>query len=375
MTFVSSLNTNVYGTADLWTSQFKIDHPNHHEEIHKFRHSFPEDSAFYNWFVENGYSPLFSTNQNAQHFIKLLPLDDWTLITINFPINRKTEQIILEATAEVSFTQENYVATEEDTAHIIYLTVNTPTRDKSVHLMADLVKVFKLKMAYDPSKLKTEWAYLDGKGDLHTQSMYVKDMPAIVPELYPFLPDIDNYIERFRESAASVLILLGPPGLGKTTLIRYFMHKLKWQSMLAYDPKIMLLDNYYINFLQNDEAKCMILEDADIVLANRIEQQNPVMSKILNVSDGLMEFKKKFIFTANISDVKDIDYALTRPGRCFDIINFRELTLDEARKAADATGHKLSDETKDSYTLAEIFNDKNDNRKKVTKQSLGFFTS
>jgi ATP-dependent 26S proteasome regulatory subunit len=83
-----------------------------------------------------------------------------------------------------------------------------------------------------------------------------------------------------------------------------------------------------------------------------------MMHRFLNASDGLISMKgKKIIFTTNIPNIGDIDDALIRPGRCFDILNFRNLTKLEAQVVVDEfyTGEKPVLD-KDKYSLAEVTN-------------------
>jgi ATP-dependent 26S proteasome regulatory subunit len=48
-----------------------------------------------------------------------------------------------------------------------------------------------------------------------------------------------------------------------------------------------------------------------------------MMHRFLNVGDGLVTTKgKKLIFSTNLPSIRDVDSALVRPGRCFDILNF-----------------------------------------------------
>ncbi len=100
----------------------------------------------------------------------------------------------------------------------------------------------------------------------------------------------------------------------------------------------------------------MIIEDADNILSSRERDGNHLMSRFLNVSDGLIKLpNRKLIFTTNIVNPENIDPAILRPGRCFALIQTSELTLVEAQAAARVGGLPIPTEQR-RYSLAEIFN-------------------
>jgi hypothetical protein len=76
------------------------------------------------------------------------------------------------------------------------------------------------------------------------------------------------------------------------------------------------------------------------------------------VGDGLVTTKgKKMIFSTNLPSIRDIDSALVRPGRCFDIVHFDQLQAVHAEALANKLGVSLPGEPKDKYNIAEIFNE------------------
>jgi SpoVK/Ycf46/Vps4 family AAA+-type ATPase len=177
--------------------------------------------------------------------------------------------------------------------------------------------------------------------------------PAI-KSAYPWLPKpIDGYIDDYLNSSSSVIILIGKPGTGKTTFIKNLIHRSGGDAKVTYDEKVMSDDSLFAGFIESD-ARFMIMEDADSFLMAR-EDGNTMMYRFLNVSDGLISAEgKKLVFSTNLPAVHDIDAALMRPGRCFDVVEFRSLTRDEALKVAAETGVSLPDGSE--FTLAEIFN-------------------
>lgn len=64
-----------------------------------------------------------------------------------------------------------------------------------------------------------------------------------------------------------------------------------------------------------------------------------------------------------MKNTKEVDSALTRPGRCFDVLEFRLLTADEATYIREQDGlpfvdfHEIGEEDGiDSWSLAEVLN-------------------
>jgi ATP-dependent 26S proteasome regulatory subunit len=99
-----------------------------------------------------------------------------------------------------------------------------------------------------------------------------------------------------------------------------------------------------------------------------------MMHRFLNVGDGLISLKgKKLIFSTNLPSVRDVDAALTRPGRCFDVISFNNFTLDEAKTLSTKLGINFEekDSKEDTYSLAEVFF-KQQNTNPKQEKKMGF---
>ena len=75
------------------------------------------------------------------------------------------------------------------------------------------------------------------------------------------------------------------------------------------------------------------------------------------------------IFTTNLENVNRIDEAITREGRCYGVIEFRPLTFEEAKIAAEVAKVRIPTDDRE-YTLAELFSTKNRIKKQPSR--VGF---
>jgi len=191
-------------------------------------------------------------------------------------------------------------------------------------------------------------------------------------EMYPWLDgeSLASYYERFMHSDASILLLIGPPGTGKTTFIRGLLQHSRQSAVVTYDPAILAKDFVFAQFIEGDR-NIFVIEDADNFLGARTDG-NDIMHKFLNVGDGLVTTKnKKMIFSTNLPSVKDIDPALIRPGRCFDIVNFQLLNDEQAATLAKKLDVPFEQRDDGKHSIADIFH-KQVQAVKSPKRKLGF---
>lgn len=216
-----------------------------------------------------------------------------------------------------------------------------------------------------------EWIY-SSDGNSVNVPLNRERMP--VEEMYPFLDgeSLASYYDRYMNSSANILLLIGPPGTGKTTFIRGLLAHRNSSAIVTYDAGILEKDGFFARFIE-DDAEVMVLEDSDAFLKSRSDG-NTMMHRFLNVGDGLVTTKgKKLVFSTNLPSIRDIDSALVRPGRCFDIVTFDNLNEDQADKLADRLEVDYTKKADGKYSIAEIFNAPSRNvEKSAANRKVGF---
>lgn len=198
----------------------------------------------------------------------------------------------------------------------------------------------------NPLIASVNYWYLDRDKDLdHSRHHIRKDeVSNLRPELYPGL-DVDCLVREFIKSDERVLILFGEPGVGKTAFIRYMLYR-AWLEQSGKEEDKEAMGAAYMksqDVLENDqlwiqltqqEPTFVLLDDLDFALLPRMEgRNNPFVNQFLSYSNGIFqpaEGTSKVVITTN-QPLEEIDAALVRPGRCFDILQLRGMTKEEAQ--------------------------------------------
>ena len=111
-----------------------------------------------------------------------------------------------------------------------------------------------------------------------------------------------------------------------------------------------------------------ILEDCEKALLNRERNYNPVMSILLNLTDGIIGdvLNIKLICTFNTS-LSNIDKALLRKGRLSLKYEFKKLAKEKCRKL-------MNDDTiNEDMSLADLYNrDEENDYSKTNSHKIGF---
>jgi SpoVK/Ycf46/Vps4 family AAA+-type ATPase len=217
-----------------------------------------------------------------------------------------------------------------------------------------------------------DWQFCNSRGTLVSTSFDEIADDLLLDEAYPHLgAPVAQFVERYLSAPETVLILLGPPGMGKTRLVRAIltaMSRRKEDSALAMytaDKNALAGDEIFVDFITGLHD-AFVIEDADHLLQPRTDG-NHNLHRFLMIADGVVRAQnRKIIFTTNLPNIGSIDDALLRPGRCFAAIQLRPLVRAESETvlgrllpgnpdAAELACKKLFDAGGQSRSLAAIY--------------------
>jgi SpoVK/Ycf46/Vps4 family AAA+-type ATPase len=225
---------------------------------------------------------------------------------------------------------------------------------EEVHQIFDIIKEYETRMEndiifFDSLSLTNQGLAVDGD-----YLSLKKDFKNLKTEFYPYL-NYENLAESFLKSEEKILIFLGETGLGKSKIIKHLIKSAYENKDLvvtesdredledADEENIRVATVKDTNVLSspafwkkinNDEYHFCLLDDLDDFLIPRKDaagdkNKKDFMSQFLSSTDGIFENNCKFIISTN-QTVSNIDDALLRRGRCFDILELRTLKREEA---------------------------------------------
>lgn len=228
-------------------------------------------------------------------------------------------------------------------------------------------------LAANSSDLKRSvirWRYSTGHG-AESMLLSLNKTWDIYQEAYPWITKpLAEYYDAYTASNSSILICYGPPGTGKTSFIRDYLCEQRLNALVSYDASILASDEMFTFFLSSPAYDVLVIEDADDMLTSDRDQNNKMIAKLLNTSDGLLKLPhKKVILSTNLQNLLHIDEAITRPGRCFDLLNFRKLTHAEQVPLCKKLG--LTSNLSGEASLAEIYKE-GESSFKPKSHKLGF---
>jgi energy-coupling factor transporter ATP-binding protein EcfA2 len=206
-----------------------------------------------------------------------------------------------------------------------------------------------------------DWHFCNSHGTLVNCPFEEIAKDVALGEVYPELGEpVCEFIQRYLRSNETVLILQGPPGTGKTRLVRSIlgaMSRRKQDSaevMYTADKRALENDEIFVDFITGAHD-AFVIEDADHMLMTRSDG-NQDLHRFLAIADGVVRAQgRKIIFTTNLPNIRDLDDALLRPGRCFRVVHTRLLGGEEiGRLVARLCGNDLEQQRVARAALAEM---------------------
>ena len=173
------------------------------------------------------------------------------------------------------------------------------------------------------------------------------------------IDDVQRLLKRMEEVTNGIIILRGPPGTGKTHLVRAILtESQKHRSPVVCNPPLQFLNDMgsLAQVMSRFKSSLIVLEDlGDVLNKSAPTEHVQVYANLLNITDGLLSLLSNSIVLMTFNtNIDGIDKAMLRPGRCLANIEVGSLSAQQAKKLLVDAGLQVK-LTKSEYTLAEIY--------------------
>jgi hypothetical protein len=171
----------------------------------------------------------------------------------------------------------------------------------------------------------------------------------VYPEFYPYMDTTpEELITGFYKSRCRLMIFTGIWGSGKSSLLRATVNyntgpfilvdsSSIYQEQSKFDALISHV-TWLTENLKPGEYVTLMLEEADRLIAPKTDNFNSALPQLLSFTEGVLDIKVKVIVVTNLTSVSKFDGGLTRGGRLYETITFKELTPDQANAARSVIG-------------------------------------
>lgn len=229
-------------------------------------------------------------------------------------------------------------------------------------VLAVLKKVATLPLKTRPGSRNLLYGRVDEHGDL-SYSLHEMQVPyAITPGLSPDL-DIDLLVETYIDRKESFLILFGPPGTGKTRVVKELMLRFpikrsaedRANVIYVRSPRLLEGDSviYKLESIAKDCGSALLVLD-DFPAENLAgSASNELVANLLSATAGIFaenDGALKIVISTN-QMLTTMHPALLREGRCADVVYMGPMEYAYARDLAISEFGRTAEEFAASFPI------------------------
>lgn len=239
----------------------------------------------------------------------------------------------------------NWVLVKEDTFLSVRisetrLVFDVRTRDRAFY---ESLKVFAAANTVAKPLNRSIYMLAAHKGGVSFQHVGTAGVPLVRENYDPKVVEkFDQIVSDLRRETprGRISILEGPPGSGKSFYVRGILEEagnavtfslVSAEDLVALSSPSVLPALLEFREENGNKPICFIVEDADMLLAQRMADNMSSLSAVLNLGDGILGrvLDIRIIATTN-TEIDEIDPAILRPGRLSAYVHVGKLQAEQA---------------------------------------------